>query len=85
MTRDAINTWRKATYSHGNGACVEVAAGRTFATWRKASYSVGNGNCVEVAGERRVIGVRDTVQGDCGPVLEFPVAAWRAFIGHAKS
>jgi Domain of unknown function (DUF397) len=26
MTSDTFTDWRKATYSHGNGACVEAAA-----------------------------------------------------------
>jgi hypothetical protein len=26
MTSDMFTDWRKATYSHGNGACVEAAA-----------------------------------------------------------
>jgi hypothetical protein len=56
-----------------------------FTIWRKATYSVGNGNCVEVAAGRQVVGIRDTVRRGCGPVLEFPAAAWRSFIGTAKS
>jgi hypothetical protein len=28
MTSDTFTGWRKATYSHGNGDCVEVAADR---------------------------------------------------------
>ena len=28
MTSDTFTGWRKATYSHGNGGCVEVAARR---------------------------------------------------------
>jgi hypothetical protein len=80
MTSDTFTDWRKATYSHGNGACMEVAA-----TWRKSTYSHGNSDCVEVAAGRRVVGVRDTIQRGRGPVLEFSAAAWRDFIGSAKS
>jgi Domain of unknown function (DUF397) len=29
MTSDTFTGWRKATYSHGNGDCVEVATGRS--------------------------------------------------------
>lgn len=28
MTSDTFTDWRKATYSHANGACVEAAADR---------------------------------------------------------
>ncbi|WP_052851466.1 DUF397 domain-containing protein [Streptomyces avicenniae] len=49
--------------------------------WRKSSYS-GNtgGNCVEVAGGvPGVVPVRDSKVAE-GPVLAFPVTAWRAFV-----
>jgi hypothetical protein len=35
-------TWRKASYSSSNGACVEVGV------WSKSSYSTSTGDCVEV-------------------------------------
>ena len=53
--------------------------------WRKSSYSSGNADCVEVAADHAAVGVRDTRQREGGPVLEFHVAAWRAFIANAKS
>jgi hypothetical protein len=56
-----------------------------FTTWRKATYSAGNGNCVEVAANRRIVGIRDTMQDGRGPVLEFSAVAWRHFISAAKS
>jgi hypothetical protein len=59
-------------------------ASDNFTTWRKATYSHANSNCVEVATGRQVVGVRDTVQLGSGPVLRFPVAAWRAFIDEAR-
>jgi hypothetical protein len=79
MTSDTFTAWRKATYSHANGSCVEVAVG-----WRKASYSAGNSGCVEVAAGSQVVGVRDTMQFGRGPALQFSAAAWRAFIASAK-
>jgi hypothetical protein len=57
----------------------------TFTGWRKATYSIGNGNCIDVAADQKVVGVRDTTQYGRGPVLEFGMAAWRAFIGTTKS
>jgi hypothetical protein len=71
--------WRKASYSAPNGNCVEVGG------WRKSSYSAPNGNCVEVAAGQLVVGVRDTKEHGRGPVVEFPAAAWLAFIETAKS
>lgn len=56
-----------------------------FATWRKASYSSGNSECIEVAAASRTVGVRDTRQLERGPVLQFPAAAWTAFIASARA
>jgi hypothetical protein len=53
--------------------------------WRKSSYSSGNAECVEVAAGYAAVGVRDTKQRESGLTLEFPAAAWRAFIANAKS
>jgi hypothetical protein len=42
------------------------------AVWRKSSHSRDDyGQCVELAAVPGVIGVRDSKQGDGGPVLEF--------------
>lgn len=72
--------WRKASYSVGNGNCVEVG------TWRKASFSNPNGACVEV-GTGDGVGVRDTTQeGIPGRTeLEFSAAAWSAFTRRLKA
>jgi hypothetical protein len=80
MTSDNFTGWRKASYSAAHSDCVEVATG-----WRKASYSAAHSECVEVAADRRTVGVRDTRQAGCGPVLQFPAAAWRDFIAAASS
>jgi hypothetical protein len=53
---------------------------REFTTWRKSSYSGGDSNCMEIGTRNQAVGVRDTQQLGRGPVLEFPSAAWRAFI-----
>ena len=79
MTSEECTGWRKASYSQQGGSCVEVAG------WRKASYSHQGGGCVEVAAERSVVGVRDTTQHGRGPVLQFPEAAWRAFIAGTRT
>jgi len=56
-----------------------------YAAWRKSSYSNDSGNCVEVASMNYFVAVRDTKQGDRGPVLEFTEATWRSFLAQAKS
>ncbi|MGF0171762.1 DUF397 domain-containing protein [Streptomyces sp. Marseille-Q5077] len=77
-------SWRKSTYSDGNGGdCVEVAYDFPGAArWRKSSYSDGNGgNCVEVAdGVTGVVPVRDSKLASDSPVLLIPAHAWRGFL-----
>ncbi len=53
--------------------------------WKKASASYANGDCVEVASlpDGRV-GIRDS-KNPAGPVLEFSVSEWRAFLSGAAS
>jgi hypothetical protein len=74
-------SWRKSSYSNNSGNCVEVA----FADWRKSSYSNASGNCVEVAAADSAVGVRDSKQHGCGPVLELTRRQWDAFIHAAKA
>jgi hypothetical protein len=68
-------TWRKATYSGGNGGeCVEVGI------WRKTTHSGGNGGgCVEVAPADTEIAVRDS-KDPVGPTLSFTPTAWHSFL-----
>jgi hypothetical protein len=69
--------WRKASYSNGQGACVEVGA------WRKASYS-GNGEaCVEVGTAHSVL-IRDTTDRG-GVTLSVPASAWQKFTAGLKN
>jgi hypothetical protein len=73
-------TWRKASYSGGNGGgCVEVGV------WRKASYSGSNGGgCVEVASSQAaIVAVRDSKDPD-GPRLAFTPDSWQAFACRVK-
>jgi hypothetical protein len=67
------STWRKSSYSGGQGGCVEVAQ-----PWRKSSYSGGSGECVEVASASD-IHVRDTKDRASG-ALTFGASQWRAFL-----
>ena len=78
MSNEDFTGWRTASYSDANANCVEVG-------WRTSSYSEANANCVQVAAGECVVGVRDTKDHGHGPVLEFPAAAWQAFIRTAKS
>jgi len=54
-------------------------------TWRKSSYSDGTGNCVEVAVADASVRVRDSKWQGHGPVLEFSLAEWAAFLRLAKT
>lgn len=69
-----MDSWRKSSYSHMNGECVEVAA-----RWRKSSYSHMNGDCVEVAVSSPQVKIRDT-QHRYLDHLAVPEAEWRAFL-----
>jgi hypothetical protein len=56
----------------------------TDLNWRKASYSSNGGaECVEIGGTPHAVHVRDT-QDRIGPVLRFPLQAWRSFTGQIK-
>jgi len=52
--------------------------------WRVATYTGGQGNCVEVGRAGTAIAVRDTKDGEVGPVLTFDPSVWRAFTERLK-
>ncbi|MDX3843786.1 DUF397 domain-containing protein [Streptomyces europaeiscabiei] len=54
------------------------------ALWHRSSHSSGNGACVEVAFVENLMAVRDSKDTD-GPGLVFRPAAWRRFVGGARS
>jgi hypothetical protein len=50
MMSDTFTGWRKATYSHGNGNCVEVAADRRVIGVRDTAQQ-GRGPVLEFSAE----------------------------------
>jgi Domain of unknown function (DUF397) len=81
MSADKYAFWRKSSHSSGTGNCVKVALPR----WRKSTYSNDSGNCVEVNRADRLVAIRDTKQGDLGPILEFTDGVWREFLAATKN
>ncbi|MGZ0153746.1 DUF397 domain-containing protein (plasmid) [Kribbella sp. WER1] len=55
------------------------------AVWRKSSRSNNTQNCVEVAHlSNGGFAVRDSKQGGTGPVLQYTMTEWEAFIAGVK-
>jgi len=58
---------------------------QTKLEWRKAAKSGPNGNCLEVAKlADGGVAVRDSKQVGQGPVLQYTVNEWDAFLDGAK-
>lgn len=55
------------------------------AGWRKSKRSGGDDNCVEVNVQPTGVGIRDSKAGPDGPHLDFPRAAFTAFIGEVQT
>jgi hypothetical protein len=63
------------------GAVRDAGQGRTF---MKSTRSVNNGACIEVARCDETVAVRDS-KSVVGPVLEFAVDSWAAFIADIRA
>ncbi|MDN3297035.1 DUF397 domain-containing protein [Streptomyces ficellus] len=82
----ALVTWRKSSYSSGEGgACLEVAEASELAAWRKSSYSnAESASCLEVSdGHPAAVPVRDS-KNPAGPALVFEARAWQVFVDEVK-
>jgi hypothetical protein len=54
--------------------------------WRKSTWSSYNNGCVGVASlQKDRVGVRDTKDGDGGPVLAFGETSWAAFLARIRN
>ena len=54
------------------------------AQWRKSTIS-GDGGCLKVAYAGGMIGLRDSKDGDDGPILVFTEHEWSAFLAGVRS
>ncbi|MFD7161602.1 DUF397 domain-containing protein [Kribbella sp. NPDC059898] len=75
----------RRAYKADEDAEGKPVADLTGVQWHKSTRSAPNNNCVE-AGllADGGVAVRDTKQGDTGPILEFTKSEWVAFLDGAK-
>jgi hypothetical protein len=77
-------TWRKSSYSEGNGGdCVEIALPAD--AWRKSSFSEGTGgDCVEVASQQGWAAIRDSKDPNGGAIV-LDEHSWAALLSEVQS
>ncbi|MFF4406139.1 DUF397 domain-containing protein [Streptomyces sp. NPDC001262] len=83
-------TWRKSTYSDGEGgSCVEVGLREATvrAAWRKSAHSDGaGGSCLEISDALPgTVPIRDSKTAPAGPALAVPAGAWSLFVAAVKA
>jgi len=69
--------------NQGEDVCKMERTADRNGRWRRSAACGGSPNCVEVAMRAQSVAVRDS-KDPAGPVLEFTVAEWAAFVAGVR-